>query len=105
VYKLTKGQAGTLTLTNRVTRQPAGTIEAWGGWQWEHDGFRYKTNRQGEGLFVWCRRGDWSQIQGTGQFSLPIVRQEALRKLRRMGLGPDREEAPVGVAVGAHKPT
>lgn len=70
------------------------TISEYGyGYQWtqsdDTETRRYRTNEQGNGL--WAENvnlsgeftGKWSQIIGTGQFSLPVERAAATAKIRR----------------------
>jgi hypothetical protein len=91
MYQMTRGQAGEMGISNRITGEHVLTVQTWGGWHWTHEGREYKTSREGEGLFIRLQDGTWSQCQGTGQFSLPQDRQAALRQLRRAGLAPALE--------------
>ena len=72
------------------------------GWEFTVDcdvnnSVHYRTNRDGEGLWIWTRTGsltkhngeyyeeyDWKQIEGTSQFSLPRDRKKAYDKIRRL---------------------
>lgn len=60
----------------------------WGGWEWatEGDGI-YRTNDRGEGLWE-LRDGEFKQIEGTSQFSLPRNRSQAIAKLKRLEMTP-----------------
>ena len=62
-------------------------VHLWGGWEWwAVDGHNYRTNGEGQGLWMWIEsRQDWQQTSGTMQFWLPPDREKALRKLARMG--------------------
>ena len=96
-YQLTRGAEGEITLRNKVAG--AGgmgdgmAVKVWGGWEWTHDGRRYRTDREGCGLWVWLGgKGEWSQSSGTSQFSLSKSRVSALRALKREDLTPDTYE-------------
>jgi len=60
-------------------------VWCWGGWAWEANGIRRRTDSTGGGLWQSDNNGCYQQISGTCQFSLPENRQAAIRKLRRLG--------------------
>ena len=64
-------------------------VHTFGGWQWEtEDGTCYRTDSSGEGLWLQSQNGDWQQISGTMQFSLPENRTKTIRKLNYIGKAP-----------------
>jgi len=55
----------------------------WGGWTWQiRDGRTYRTDEEGHGLWLWLEQaGEYKQVMGTCQFSLPRDRKATLRRL------------------------
>jgi len=63
-------------------------VWCWGGWTWHDQDTEYRTDSQGNGLWLWStHKLQWEQIRGTCQFGLPENRQACIRKLRRLGYG------------------
>lgn len=62
------------------------------GWQWDvvYDDrtVSYRTNREGEGLWVYSDlRDEWKQVRGTCQFSLKSNRRSAMAAIRKRFIG------------------
>jgi len=92
-----KGSREHTELIELSEREPSGWCWTYRFWEhnfesgrWDSRECTYRTSTTGDGLWISLPNGDWQQLSGTLQYSLPSTRRGAKRHLTRSAIDATR---------------